>query len=123
MYVTFIFSDLDSLRILFNYVREHFENVYLNPRQDEVRKNFVIKDSTFVLRPSITEEPRKGHFATIEKILVDLYLEKDRMVLIDGSEYNRIFRNVVTASRINVSSMLRYATRREVKNIMLEKFH
>ena len=122
-FVTFICTDVDSLGPVFDYLRDVYPNTYLNPDQKEVRKNFIIQENTIVLRQEITEEPRDGHFARIEKILVDLYFEKERLNLIDGWEYDRIFENIVKQFRIDISKLSRYAYRRKIKGIIIKKIH
>jgi len=122
-FVSFIYTDADSLGPLFDFLRDVYPNTYLNPGQDEVRKNFMIQENTIVLRREITEEPRDGHFARIEKILVDLYFEKERINLIDGWEYDRIFENVVKQFHIDAAKLVRYAKRREIKQYFYNKIH
>lgn len=121
--MSFIYTDADSLGPVYDYLRDIYPNTYLNPGQDEVRKNFVIQENTIVLRQAITEEPRDGHYARIEKILVDLYFEKERINLIDGWEYDRIFENIVKQFRIDAAKLVRYAKRREMKQLFYSKIH
>lgn len=121
-FVTFIYSGYDDLPVLYQSLINQYNNIYLNPREFEIKKSFVIQESTFVLRPSITEEPAQEHLAFIEKILVDLYLEMKRIKLISGAEYDRIFKNILSDSRINIARLLRYAKRREVRDHIKEKY-
>ena len=122
-FVSFVFSETDYLTTLFDALREKYSNVYFNPRQEETKKNFVIRESTIVLRPSVTEEPLQDNFATIEKILVDLFLEKERLNLIDVSEYNHVFGQAIYSSRINIAVLLHYAKMRGVKNEIKSQIH
>ncbi len=122
-FVTFVYTEQDYLPVLFDFLREKNPNIYLNPRQEETRKNFIILDDTFVLRSSITEEPQNKHYAEIEKILIDLFIEKDRLTLIDTSEYKRIFENIIFSQRVKIAKLIRYASRREVKSPILKLIH
>jgi len=121
--VTFIYTDADSLGPVFDFLRDIYPNTYLNPGQAEVRKNFMIQENTIVLRQEITEEPREDHFARIEKILVDLYIEKERLNLIDGWEYDRIFENVIKQFRIDISKLSRYTYRRKVSDSIMKSVY
>ncbi len=58
-----------------------------------------------------------GHFATIEKILVDLWIEKNKLYLMDEWEYKDIFRSVVGRYRINMGALLCYSQRRKMKKV------
>lgn len=62
-----------------------------------------------------------GYYATLEKILVDMFLEKDRLRLMDGAEYERVFRNLILSHRINMPRLLRYADRRKVKHKLVKE--
>lgn len=119
-FVAFVYADVDFLPSINEHLDEKDYNVYRNPTKPEMRKYYSLKERTCILRPGISEEPVEGHYASIEKILVDLYIEKDRINLMDGSEYKRIFGNLVTAYRINIGRMLRYANRREVKESLMK---
>ena len=122
-YVTFIYTESDALGPVHDYLREDYTNIYVNPNQGEVRKSFAILDNTVVLRQELTEEPRDGYFARIEKILVDLHFEKERLYLIDGWEYDRIFENLANHFRIDAAKLIRYAQRRKIKKIILDKIY
>jgi len=122
-FVTFIYSDFDSLPTIYSKLRQSYPDIYLNPVQEEVYKNFEIKENTLVLRPCISESPVKNGYATIEKILIDLFLEKDRLVIIDGAEYDRIFINVIGNTRINIARLLRYGKRREIRTQILGRIY
>jgi hypothetical protein len=122
-YITYIFSETDNLPVLYNHLIQKHDNVYLNPTKWEIKKNFIIKEKTYILRPSISEEPSAEHMASIEKILIDLFLEKDRIDLISGAEFDTIFKNVITDSRINIARLLRYAKRREIRSKIKGNIH
>ncbi len=55
--------------------------MYSSIHKKKVAEKFVhFKDRTVILRPSITHrEPKDNHFARIEKIIVDLYMEVKKM--------------------------------------------
>jgi hypothetical protein len=117
-FAAFVYAEIDLIPSIAEHLDGKGYHVFPNPTKSEVKKYFALKERTCILRPSITEEPTDNSYATIEKILVDLYVEKDRVYLIDGAEYKRIFNNVVTSQRINMGRLLRYAKRREVKETL-----
>jgi hypothetical protein len=90
-------------------------NAYRNPGKRDSDRYYRQTGPLVILRSSITEEPVNGNYATIEKLLVDLYLEKDRAHLMEESEYSRVFSNLASSQRINIARLLRYAHRRKVK--------
>ena len=126
-FVTFIYSDKYLLESLKDFLENNNYNVFLNPQKKEAEKFVQFKDQTFILRPSIAHrEPKDNHFARIEKIIVDLYMETKKIGLIDKKEFKRIIENIMGNYRINLSEMLDYAhnrkTRREIENIVYETF-
>lgn len=115
----FVYTDPDVVPSVTDVLKEHEYDAYQNPTRGEVMKYFTPSLRGVIVRPLITEEPAVNHFAQIEKILVDLFIEKDRVNLMDGSEYERIFRNIILDYRINIPRMLRYAERRHVKKALI----
>jgi hypothetical protein len=119
--VTFIYTATDSLSSLNDYLLQKNYNVYNNPGKPLVKEYFNLKENTVVIRPSITEEPVAEYYSSIEKILVDLFLEIDKLKLFEKSEYSRLFNNVICSARINIAKMLRYSKRREIRKIFINE--
>ncbi|WP_455628656.1 DUF6577 family protein [Parabacteroides chinchillae] len=69
------------------------------------------------IRPLVTESPinhDKIKTAKLEKILVDLYCDKE-FISFQGNEIFHIFNNAFNSYTINESTLLRYANRKEKK--------
>ncbi len=116
-FVTFIYSDKDFIETLKEFLENDNYNVFLNPQKKEAEKFVHFKDRTVLLRPSITHrEPKDNHFARIEKIIVDLYMEVKKIGLIDKEEFKRIIENVMSNYRVNLSEMLDYAHNRKIRS-------
>jgi len=115
-FVTFIYSDRDYISTIFEFLKENEFSAYLNPVHYEIKKSFILSKNTVILRPSITKEPSHNHFATIEKILIDLYVENEKLQIISEWEYINLFKRVVLDQRISIASLLGYSIRRKVSN-------
>ncbi len=115
IFTIFIYMDTDAINPVTRSLQQQQYIVYPNPKQAEVEKYVTAANRRIIVRPLVTEEPLDGHYATIEKIIIDLFLEKDRLFLMDGAEYKRIFDNLVFSNRINMGRLLRYAARRNIK--------
>jgi len=114
-FVTFIYADKEILQSLKDFLTDNDYNVYLNPYKIEAEKYVELKDRTVILRPFVF--PRKAKrelMASIEKILVDLFMENKKIKLMDLVEYKRIVSNVLLNNRINMPMLLDYADRREI---------
>jgi hypothetical protein len=116
-FVTFIYTDKDFLQSVKDFLIENDYNVYLNPHKIEAEKFVELKTQTIILRPSMSSRmPKEKNWAKIEKILVDLFMEKKKIGFIDEEEYKRIFSNVIISYRINIAEMLDYSHDRKIKD-------
>jgi hypothetical protein len=119
-FTRFVYTDADSMSSVAEFLNESNYDAHVNPRKGEVERYFTPSSTAVVVRPSVSEEPVDGSYATAEKMLIDLFVEKDKLYLMDGAEYNRIFRNLAFAYRINMARLLRYSDRRKVKAIFVK---
>jgi hypothetical protein len=116
-FITFIYADKDFLQSIKDFLIENDYNVYLNPYKIEAEKFVELKTQTIILRPSMSSHiPKEKNLAKIEKILVDLFMEKKKIGFIDEEEYKRIFSNVIISYRINIAEMLDYSHDRKIKD-------
>lgn len=114
-FYTFIMADKDALLFLRDFLVDGKYDAFLNPLPEEIDKNVLLKDNSIILRPAITRSKSKNNIAAIEQILVDLYVEKDKLQFIDESEYERIFSHILNNFRISLSSLITYAERRKIQ--------
>jgi hypothetical protein len=119
-FVTFVFTDGDAMQSASGFLKDQGLRTFLNPSTRDVEKYFDTSSHSVVVRPRISREPVEGHNATVEKMLIDLFMEKDRLLLMDGAEYQRIFHNLVFSHRINFARLLEYAERRKVEKAFLQ---
>lgn len=106
----------DAVESVFHYVKEKFNNVYLNPNA-EIYQNYISgKTDSVIVKSMITESPVQKIYnvttPTIEKILVDIYSDKIIYSAFQGNEMNNIFKRAVNKYTVNSSTLLRYALRR-----------
>jgi len=113
-FVIFVYADRDVMNGIYDFLKDTGYEVWLNPRGNDARK-FSIRPKTIVIRPTISRERSSEHFANIEKILVDLFVEAAALNLIDEDEYYRIFGNIFAAGRVDIGTLLNYARRRKLK--------
>ena len=111
-FVAFVQTDADALESVFEFLRDTGHDTHLNPTGQE-KKRFMVRQKTVVVRRRNSGAHADGHFASIESILVDLYLETNRLGLMDVEEFRSMARRLVSSSRIEMSSLVSYAERRE----------
>ena len=118
-FTAFVFTEPDAVVPVKEFLQKKGYEAFANPTQHEVEKYVPASARRVIVRQAITEEPVNGDYATIEKTLVDLYLEKDRLYPMDDKEYNRIFDNVILEYRVNMGRIFRYSDRRKVRASIL----
>jgi len=107
------------------YLKELLENkgfnVYENPLKREAEKFLTHKKNTVILRPLIKSRGKVGeYYSKIVKIIVDLYMERQKLNLMDEKEYERILKEILANYRVDIAEMLDYANRRGVNKFIMK---
>lgn len=113
-FVMFVYVNRDAMSGIYDFLKDFEYDAWLNPRGNDAQK-FSVGKKTVVIRPSISRESSNVHFANIEKILVDIFVEATALNLMDEDEYSHIFGNVLESGRVNIGTLLNYAGRRKLK--------
>ena len=113
-FVTFIFTDRDSMGSVYDFLKDAGYDVWLNPRGKDAER-FAVGKKTVVIRPNISREPVDGHAARVEKILADLLIEARDLMLMDMEEYYRLRSDVLGSGRVDIATLLSYAKRRKLR--------
>jgi len=110
--VLFVDVEKDVVDSAYNALREKFTKVMAVQNLYDGLSNF--KDY-IIVRPLVSEAPiqktGKIHTAMLEKMLVDLAVDKEFM-LFQGSEIYTIFESAFEQYTINQNTLLRYASRK-----------
>ena len=73
-------------------------------------------EKTVILRPSIVKQPTgPDHAAPIEKVLVDLKIEAEKLQLMDTAEVQRIIDTVLSSGLLQLPVLLGYAEAKREK--------
>jgi len=120
-FVIFIYAEKDFLRSIQDFLSSEGYNIYLNPYKEEADKFVELKTKTVILRHFFTPRTSNNqYYASIEKILVDLFIENKKLNLIDLIEYKKIISNIILNYRINIPKTFDYAYDRKVKGPVKE---
>lgn len=112
--VAFVYVERDAMSSVYEALKETGSNAYLNPTRLEAKKLFSVGDQTVVVRPSIDKAPLEGHFARVEKLLVDLHVERELLNLVDADEFREAAQRLVSTRRIELAKLIMYAGQRKV---------
>jgi hypothetical protein len=112
-FVTFVYADADLIPSMYDELRGwKGYHVYSNPLSAEADR-FRLDEKTIVIRPETSEAPTSDvpHAAPIEKILVDLAIEVEKLGFIGKGEFKEMAWRAVTSGRVSMATLLRYARR------------
>lgn len=116
---TLVEVEKDSVQSVFYNIRENKNNVFLEPSGETIENYILLVKNPIIIKTLISEAPvqtvQNIPVPTIEKILVDLYCDKDLFFAYQGKELHTIFKEVFLKYTINQSKMLRYSSRRGKK--------
>ena len=114
----FVETAREGTETVFHVLSDKYRQVFLSPTQKEMDLYLDQNKRNIFVKPLVSEAPVQGKaevkVPTIEKLLVDIYCDKDFFYL-QGAEYDYIWENAFSLYNINSSTLLRYAARRGVK--------
>ncbi len=96
-------------------------DVFLSPDSATIERYVSDKNEPVILSSLVSQAPKanKGkthHYAKIEKILVDILVDKIKFFPYQGEELVNIYENVFERILINEDTLIRYAQRRSAEN-------
>jgi hypothetical protein len=125
--IFFIFVEVERMGVdaVFDLLRDNYPKVYKQPSA-EVFDNYVTyQNNAIIVIPLISEAPTQNidgiRTTTIEKLLVDLIRETKLHEAVQGAELTYVFREAINKYTLNKTKLLRYASRRGVKNLVEER--
>jgi hypothetical protein len=103
---------------LFQLLQDTWRNTYLNPNVDVIRNYVLGQKEAIIVKPIVTRSPTLGmeyelELPRLEKILVDVFCDKDLFLSYQGSELENIFRGAWKKYALNLSVLLNYSERRQ----------
>ncbi len=103
---------------------ETYKNVFLNPDDNLLERYIYEQTESIIVKTLITKAPvkkeKKISVPTLEKILVDLFVDKKLFSPFQGSELVSIYNNVYAVYALNITKMLSYARRRTKESELLD---
>lgn len=107
---------------VFHYLADKKIRAYHRPTEDFMSDYVDLSEKSVIVKALTTEAPIKAvdgvMMPTLEKILVDINADPDFYYL-QGNEAFNIMQNALSLYSINTPKMLRYASRRGIRETML----
>lgn len=112
----FLYAESDALETVAGFLKKEGWDAWSNPGKSIAERFVHPGDRTVVLRPAIVKQPEtKDHVAPIEKALVDLVIEAQKLKLLDTPEVQRIIDTALGAGLLQLAVLLAYADEKREK--------
>jgi hypothetical protein len=117
--ITFVEVEYDALHSICDRLSKDYRFVMIEKASRAPVKGFDITHDPIVVRLMTRNSPRQGHLASLEKMLVDLFVIKDKYSTMQASDYWEIWKSIDDFYRVNVTDIVTYAkTRRYFRDIV-----
>ena len=110
--ITFIELEYDAIHPIFDRISRDYRYVLIEKASRVPPKDFDITKDPIVIRLMLKNSPRQGHAATLEKMLVDLFIVKDKYFTMPNADYWELWRSLDSFYRVNVTDIIWYAKSR-----------
>ena len=120
--------------VFFNLKDNNVKDLFLQPGGREMEIYVLEKEKPVVLKclisrsplQQITDKKLEVNIPALEKILTDIYCDRDTFYFYSGNELETIFETAINRYPIDFSRLLAYAARRgkeiEIKEFLTQKF-
>ena len=106
----FLYVEGDALDTVTDALKVKGWDAWANPGKSEAEKYVRPGEMTVVLRPAISKQPEAlEHVVPIEKALIDLKVESQKLQLLDESEVQRIIDTALGAGLLQLSVLMGYS--------------
>ena len=123
-FLTILEVDRDAMESVFEYLKEGYDQVFIKPNKEIVQRYILNLQEAIIIKPLISESPLDNvdgiTVPQLEKMLVDIYCDKQIFISYHGSELYTIFEEAFAKYAINEKTLLRYASRRRRKEEIME---
>jgi hypothetical protein len=118
-YLTILEVEKDAIDTIFSYLKSYERNAQLYKVIKNYTDLYIHSDETIVIKTLSSRAPIAEYdeikIPKLEKILVDLFVDKELYNTYQGLELENIYANVLNNYSINYTTLLNYASRRNSK--------
>ena len=124
-YWTIMEVEKDSVESVFYFLKDNrYRDVFLKPAGKEIDMYVSESSQAIIVSPLVTLSPvqkiKKITIPRLEKLLLDIYADRELFNVFQGSELSIIFNNAYNKYQINFSKLMSYAKRRGKEEELME---
>lgn len=117
--ITFVEVESDAIHPVADRISGDYRFVMIEKASRLAPESFDITHDPIVIRQLIKKSPRVKHTPTLEKMLIDLFVIKDKYGTMSDNDYWELWSSIDSLFRINISSLIAYAkARRYLRSIL-----
>lgn len=122
---TIVEVERDAMESVFFYLKDNgIKNIFLEPEEREIDRYIKEQSNAIIMQPLVSKAPtqkiKKINTITLEKLLVDLYIERKLFNAYQGSELAIIFNNAYNRYSIDFTKLFSYAERRRKETDLID---
>ena len=115
----------EALESVYFTLKDNFNSTFKKPAIEMLEEFISNQPNSIIVNSLVSEAPVQNikniPTSSLEKLLVDLYCDKNLFYFLQGNELAHIYKNAFDKYTINQSKLLRYADRRRKKK-QIEEF-
>jgi hypothetical protein len=112
-HLTFIETEKELISPFFEAISKNYRGVFVERRSRSYFGKLPISSNPVVVRRMIRRSPHKGIKPSLEKILVDMFVDLNLYNYISEVDYWQIWRELCSQYRINIGTVVAYSKRRK----------
>ncbi len=124
--IIYVETNREAVETVFNRLRDDDKTAYIKPSKETIYHYVDMGERAYFIKPLISESPLQAiqdiPTPTIEKLLIDIHTDADFFYL-QGMESYYILENAFNLYTINENRLLRYASRRGIKEEILSQIN
>ncbi|MFH1504493.1 MAG: DUF6577 family protein [Candidatus Omnitrophota bacterium] len=111
-HITFVEVEYDGVHPVTDRISQFYRYVFVETKSKDSPAGFDITKNPIIARSLINRSPRNGHKPDLEKMMVDLYVIKDKYRIMPEADYWELWGFIYDLYRINFAAVFDYAVRR-----------
>lgn len=112
-HITFVEIDKDVFPSVYDKAYLKFQNVLREHRSKVFFESFDVTHDPVVMRGLVSRSPRAGHVPSLEKILIDMFMDLEKYNYIGRMDYLEIWRELIQEYRMDIRLVHGYSKRRK----------